>query len=59
MNGKEFKNMFEMYSMLAKEGCEMENEDTWQEDIRWMTDEIRAIIDGKYRKMRILHGVKD
>ena len=25
MNGKEFENMSEMNSMMAKEGCEMEN----------------------------------
>ena len=26
MNGKEFENMFEMHSMMAKEGCGMEKE---------------------------------
>ena len=32
MNGKEFENMSEMNSMMAKEGCEMEKEENWQED---------------------------
>ena len=27
MNGKEFENMSEMHSMMAKEGCEMEKEE--------------------------------
>ena len=27
MNGKEFENMSEMNSMMAKEGCEMEKEE--------------------------------
>ena len=51
MNGKEFENMSEMNSMMAKEGCEMENEENWQEDKRWMTDDVREIINGKNRKM--------
>ena len=65
MNGKEFENMSEMHSMMAKEGCEMEKEDNWQEDRRWMTDDVRASINGRkeknweYRKMRILYGVTD
>ena len=32
MNGKEFENMSEMHSIMAKEGCEMEKEENWQED---------------------------
>ena len=32
MNEKEFENMSEMNNMVAKEGCEMEKEDNWQED---------------------------
>ena len=28
MNGKEFENMSEINSMMAKEGCEMEKEET-------------------------------
>ena len=31
--------MSEMNSMMAKEGCEMEKEENWQEDRRWMTDD--------------------
>ena len=42
MNGKEFKNMYEMNSMMAKEGCEMEREDNWQEDRT--TDDIKATL---------------
>ena len=49
MNGKEFENMSEMHSMMAKEGCEMEKEENWQEDRRWMTDDVRASINGKNR----------
>ena len=30
MNGKEFENMSEMHSMMAKEGCEIEKEKNWQ-----------------------------
>ena len=29
--------IFEMHSMMAKVGCEMEKEENWQEDRRWMT----------------------
>ena len=47
MNGKEFENMSEMNSMMAKEGCEMEKEENWQEDRRWMTDDVRASINGR------------
>ena len=47
MNGKEFENMSEMNSMIAKEGCEMEKEENWQEDRRWMTDDDKACINGR------------
>ena len=65
MNGKEFENMSEMISMMSKEGCEMEKEENWQEDRRWMTDDVRASINGRkfkkweYRKMRRVYGVND
>ena len=65
MNGKEFENMSEMYSMMVKEWCEMEKEENWQEDRRWMTYDVRASINGRneknreYRKMRRLYGVTD
>ena len=64
MNGKEFENMSEMHSMMAKEGCEKEKEENWQEDRRWMTDDVRASITEEkkkreYRKMRRLYGVTD
>ena len=39
--------MCEMNSMMAKEGCEMENEENWQVDRRWMTDDVRASINGR------------
>ena len=32
MNRKEFENMSAMNSMMAKDGCEMEKEENWQED---------------------------
>ena len=57
--------MSEMNSMMTKEGCEMEKEENWQEDRRWMTDDVRSSINGRkeknreYRKMRILYGVND
>ena len=54
--------MSEMNSMMAKEGCEMEKEENWQEDRRWMTDDVRASIHGRYweyRKMGIIYGVND
>ena len=55
--------MSEMNSLMAKEGCEMEKEEHWQEEKRWMTDDVRANINGKkrreYRKMRRLYGVND
>ena len=35
--------MSEMHNMMAKEGCEME-EGNWQEERRWMTDDVRASI---------------
>ena len=47
MNGKEFENMSEMNSMMAKEGCEMEKEENWQEDRRWMTDYVRTSNNGR------------
>ena len=47
MNGKEFENMSEMHSMMAKEGCEMEKEENWQVDRRWMTEDVRASINGR------------
>ena len=28
-------------------GCEMEKEENWQEDRRWMTDDVRASINGR------------
>ena len=35
-------------SEMAKEGYyEMEKEENWQEDRRWMTDDIRASINGR------------
>ena len=46
MNGKELENMSEMNSMMAKEGCEMDKEENWQEDRRWMTDDVRESING-------------
>ena len=45
--GMEFENMSEMNSMMAKEGCEMKKEKNWQEDRRWMTDDVRASINGR------------
>ena len=54
---KEFENMSKMNSMMAIEGCEME-EDHWQEYRRWMADDVKASSDGgkenmvNYRKMR-------
>ena len=50
VNGKEFENMSEMHIMMAKEGCEMEKEENWQEDRRWMTDDVRASINGRKEK---------
>ena len=53
--------MSEMHSMMAKEGCEME-EENWQEDRRWMTLEEALMEEKKnreYRKMRRLYGVTD
>ena len=47
MNGKEFEHMSEMHSLMAKEGCGMEKEENWQEDRRWMTDDVRASINGR------------
>ena len=47
MNGKKFEHMSEMHSMMAKEGCEIEKEENWQEDRRWMTDYVRACINGR------------
>ena len=43
---KEFESMSEMNSMMAKEGCEME-EENWQEDRRRMTDDVRAMEEKK------------
>ena len=45
MNEKEFENMSDMNSMMAKDGCEMEKEEHWQEDRRWMTDDVRTSIE--------------
>ena len=47
MDGNEFENMSEMNNMMAKDGCEMEEQDNWPEDRRWMTYDVRAIIDEK------------
>ena len=46
MNGKEFETMSEMNNMMPKEGCEMEKGENWQEDRRWMIDDVRASING-------------
>ena len=65
MKGKEFENMSEMNGMMAKEGCEIEKDENWQEDRRWTTDDVRASIKGikennrEYRKMRRIYGVND
>ena len=65
MNGKEFENMSKMDSMMAKEGCELEKEENWQEDRRWITDDFKASFNGRkfknreYRKMRRIYGVND
>ena len=50
MNGKELENMSEMNSMMVKEGCEMEREEHWQEDRRWMTGDVRASINGRKKR---------
>ena len=47
---EEFENMSEMNSMMAKEGCETEKEENWQKDRRWMTDDVRASINGRKYK---------
>ena len=39
--------MSEMNSMMAQELCEMEKEKNWQENIRWMIDDVRASINGR------------
>ena len=46
---KEFENMSEMNSIMANEGCEME-EENWQEYRRWMSDDVRASINGREKK---------
>ena len=51
MNEKELENMCEMNSMMAKEGCDMEKEENWQEDRGWMTDDVRASINGRKSKI--------
>ena len=38
--------MSEMHIMMAKQSSEMEKEENWQEDRRWMTDDVRASING-------------
>ena len=43
--------MSELNSMMAKEGCEMGKEEYWQEDRKWMTDDVRASIHGKNIKI--------
>ena len=35
---------------MAKEGCEMEKEEYWQEVRRWITDDVRASINGRKEK---------
>ena len=56
---------FEMNSMMAKECCEMEQQDNRQEDRGWMTDDVRANIDGRkernkeYNRMKRINGVND
>ena len=45
--------MSEMNSLMAKEGCEMENEENCQEDRRWMTDDDRVSINGRRKKWNI------
>ena len=50
MNRKEYDNMSEMNSMMAKEGCEMEEHDNCQEDRGWMTDYVKESIDGRKSK---------
>ena len=32
--------MFEMNNMMAKEGCDIEKYEHWQEDRRLMTDDV-------------------
>ena len=44
--------MSEMNSMMEKKGCEMEKEEHWQEDRRWMTADVRASINGRNFKKR-------
>ena len=39
--------MSEMNTMMAKESCEMVKGETWQEDRRWMTDDVRESINGR------------
>ena len=39
--------MSEMNSMMAKEGSGMEKEENWQEDRSWVTDDVRASINGR------------
>ena len=62
MNEMECENMPEMNSMMVKEDCETEEQDNWQEDRGWMTDDIGASTDGRkernmeYRKMIRIYG---
>ena len=58
MNGKEFENMSEMNSMLAKEGCEMEKEENWLEDGCLMMLELALmeVENKKYTSIKILNG---
>ena len=52
--------MSEINNMMAKEGCEMEKEENLHEDRRWMTDDVRASINGikkEYRKMKNYMGL--
>ena len=39
--------MSDMNIIMAKEGCEMEKDENLLKDRRWMTDDVRACINGK------------
>ena len=36
---------------MTNDGCEMEKEENWQEDRRWMTDDVRASISRRKGKI--------
>ena len=56
MNEKEYASISEVNSVLAREGGDLGEHDSWQEDRGWINDDLRASIHGSKVLIRNIGG---